>query len=177
MTKHFLLVLLLLVVGRTWAADTARYKVDELRLKYLKASTDENAAREFNKEMQAYNGQNALIKAYQAASVAVMAKYIWNPYGKLKQIKASSAIFEEAVKLDSRHPEIRFLRFTVEHYVPRYLDLSAHVDEDKRIVISSLQAYPKSELSQGVARTIRDFMLSKDHCTEAERKVLRNIRI
>lgn len=177
MTKHFLLVLFFFVVANTWASDTARYSINELRLKYQKASIDEATAKAFNKQMSTYNGKDPLVKAYQAASEAVMAKYVWNPYTKLKHLQTASAMFQEAVKRDEKQPEIRFLRFTVEHYVPRYLHLSEHVAEDKRIVINSLQEYPKSDLSEGLARTMRDFMLSKDHCTEAEKEILRNIKI
>lgn len=177
MTKHFLLVLLFFVVASAWASDTTRYSLNELRLKYQKASIDEATAKDFNKQMSSYDGKDPLIKAYQAASEAVMAKYVWNPYSKLKHLKTASAMFQEAVKWDAKQSEIRFLRFTVEHYVPRYLNLSEHVEEDKRIIISSLQAYPKSGMSEGLARTMRDFMLTKDHCTEAEKEILRNISI
>jgi len=177
MTKYYLLVLLFFVVASAWAGDTARFSINELRLKYQKASIDEATAIEFNKEMSSYDGKDPLIKAYQAASVAVMAKYVWNPYSKLKHLKTASAMFQEAVKRDKKQSEIRFLRFTVEHYVPRYLNLSEHVAEDKRIIISSLQEYPNSGLSEGLARTMRDFMLSKDHCTEEEKEILRNISI
>ncbi|MBF9255399.1 hypothetical protein I2I11_19030 [Pontibacter sp. 172403-2] len=177
MTKFFLLVLCFFVAANTWAGDTARYSINELRLKYQKASLDEATAKEFNRQMSAYNGKDPLVKAYQAASEAVMAKYVWNPYSKLKHLQTASAMFQEAVKLDARQSEIRFLRFTVEHYVPRYLNLSGHIAEDKKRIIESLQEYPESGLSEGLARTMRDFMLSKDHCTAQEKKILRDVKI
>lgn len=177
MTKFIIAILLTLVTGSVWANDSARFKIDELRLKYLKSSKEEGTAKAFYKQMNAYDGQDALIKGYQAASEAVMTKYVWNPYSKLKHLKTAAAMFEEAVKLNEKQPEVRFLRFTVEHYVPRYLNLSAHVEEDKKIVIASLLAYPESGLSEGLARIMRDFMLSKDHCTEAEKVLLRSVEI
>ncbi|MHA6247318.1 hypothetical protein ACXYMU_05220 [Pontibacter sp. CAU 1760] len=148
-----------------------------MRLQYLQASKEEEVAKQFHQKMSAYQQANPLVLAYKAASEAVMAKYVWNPYHKLKQLRTASEIFEDAIAIDRHNPEIRFLRFTVEHYVPRYLNLSAHVEEDKRLVIKSLQAYPNGQLSEPLARTIRDFLLTKDHCTEAEKKILRSIRI
>lgn len=115
--------------------------------------------------------------AYKAASEAVMAKYVWNPYSKLKHLKTGGEMFAEAVALDAKHPEIRFLRFTVEHYVPRYLNMSQHLQEDKQLIIRSLQAYPRSGISAELARAMRDFMLQKDHCTEEEKKVLQQLKI
>lgn len=175
MLKRLPLILLLFVVQL--AIAETRYSVPELRGEYLEASKDEKAAVRFNKKMSAYNEKDPVVLAYKAVSEAVMAKYIWNPYSKLKQIKAAAAIFDEAVQLDADHPEIRFLRFTVEYYVPRYLNLSQHVEEDKQLVIASLKAHPKSGVSTELARTMRNFLLTKDHCTEAEREVLRKIKI
>ncbi|GAB3526760.1 hypothetical protein GCM10027443_02370 [Pontibacter brevis] len=174
--KILLLSLLVFFCSSTWA-DTTRYNVSQLRLQYLQASKEEAVAKQFHEKMSGYNENDPLVLAYKAASEAVMAKYVWNPYSKLKQIKTANAIYEDAVAMDKNNAEIRFLRFTLQHYVPRYLNLSPHVEEDKKMIIKSLQAYPNSGLSKPLARTIRDFMLTKDHCTEAEKKILRNINI
>ncbi|RDV15770.1 hypothetical protein DXT99_07115 [Pontibacter diazotrophicus] len=174
--KVLFLFLLVLLYSSAWADDT-RYNVSKLRLQYLQASKEEAVAKQFHKKMSAYNDDDPLLLAYKAASEAVMAKYVWNPYSKLKQVKTANAIFEDAVALDNDNAEIRFLRFTLQHYVPRYLNLSGQVEEDKNLIIRSLQDYPNSGMSKPLARTIRDFMLTKDHCTEAEKKILRNISI
>lgn len=170
-------ILLLFVVHVAMAGNESRYKLSELRTEYLEASKDKVAAERFNKKMGKYEDKNPVVLAYKAASEAVMAKYVWNPYSKLKQIRTAAAIFDEAVALDKDHPEIRFLRFTVEHYVPRYLNLSPNLESDKKIMISSLKAYPNTVISAEFARTMRDFLLTKDHCTEAEKKELRKISI
>jgi len=177
MSKSIFFLFLLVFLYSSAMADSTRYNVSQLRLQYLQASKEEAVAKQFHKKMSDYNDDDPLVLAYKAASEAVMAKYVWNPYSKLKQIKTANAIFADAVARDKDNAEIRFLRFTLEHYVPRYLNLSAHVVEDKEMIISSLQAYPASNLSEGLARTMRDFMLTKDHCTEAEKKILRNIDI
>ncbi|AKD05270.1 hypothetical protein POKO110462_14555 [Pontibacter korlensis] len=171
------LILLLFVGQVALAGNEASYSLPKLRTEYLQASKSKDAAERFNKKMGDYGERDPVVLAYKAASEAVMAKYVWNPYSKLKQIRTAAAIFEEAVKLDHDHPEIRFLRFTVEHYVPRYLNLSQHIEEDKRVMISSLKAHPDSGISTELARTMRDFLLTKDHCTEAEKKEIRNIKI
>jgi hypothetical protein len=159
------------------ASDTSRYKVNNLRQQYLEASKDIEAARSFNDLMSNYKEQDPVVLAYKAVSEAVMAKYVWNPYSKLKYLRASAHLFDKAVKLNKTHPEIRFLRFTVEHYVPRYLDLSGHITDDKRIIINSLVEYPGSGLPPALARSIRHFMLSKDHCTEQEKATLQALSI
>lgn len=177
MLKNVLFLSLLVFLYSSAWADSSQYNISQLRQQYVQASKEEAVAKQFHEKMSAYTKNDPLVLAYKAASEAVMAKYVWNPYSKLKQLRAANAIFEDAVALDNDNTEIRFLRFTVEHYVPRYLNLSPHVEEDKKFIIRSLQAYPNTEMSKPLARTIRDFMLTKDHCTEAEKKILRNISI
>ena len=177
MLKNITFLFLLVLLHSSVWADSTRYNVSQLRLQYLQASKEEAVALQFHKKMSAYNDNDPLLLAYKAASEAVMAKYVWNPYSKLKQVKTANAIFENAVALDRDNAEIRFLRFTLQHYVPRYLNQSGQVEEDKDMIIKSLKAFPNSGMSKPLARTIRDFMLTKDHCTEAEKKILRNISI
>lgn len=177
MIKLFLLLLLAFTCSVVLADTHSRYKVNDLRKEYLEASKDEGAGNRFHKKMSAYRESDPVVLAYKAASEAVMAKYVWNPYTKLKHLKNAASIFEVAVQMDEQHPEIRFLRFTVEHYVPRYLDLSEHLQEDKQIIIAGLKQHPDSGLPTAVARTMLNFLLSEDHCTPEEKKELRTVKI
>jgi tetratricopeptide (TPR) repeat protein len=175
--KALFFFLLMLTTVSTFADNASRYKVTELRGQYLEASKSSEAAKRFNKMMGAYKDHHPVIMAYKAASEATMAKHVWNPYTKLHYLQRAAKLFEEAVKLDGQNPEIRFLRFTVEHYIPRYLNMSGNLQEDKQIIINSLKSYPSSGISADWARTMQNFLLSKDHCTEEEKKTLRSINV
>lgn len=177
MLKKFPLILLLLLCQVALAVNQEGYKLPVLREEYRSASLNGDVAERFNKKMLKYKGEDPLVLAYKAASEAVMAKYVWNPYSKLKQLKSAAAIFKDAVAHDKDNPEIRFLRFTVEHYVPRYLNLSPNIESDKKIVIEALKEHPQSGMPPELARTMLDFMLSKDHLTPAEKKALQQIEI
>ncbi|WP_439881941.1 hypothetical protein ACSX1A_02020 [Pontibacter sp. MBLB2868] len=177
MIKPFLLLFLTFTCNVVLADTNSRYKLTDLRKEYLEASKNEKAGGRFYDKMSAYHQKDPIILAYKAASEAVMAKYVWNPYTKLKHLKAAASFFEDAVKLDKYAPEVRFLRFTVEFYVPRYLNLSEHLEEDKKVVILGLKQHPESGMTTELARAIREFMLSKDHCTQREKKQLEEIRI
>jgi hypothetical protein len=162
----------------TALADNSKaYKLPELRVQFLEASKESRAGKEFHELMSNYEDNNPVVIAYKAVSEAIMAKHVWNPYFKMKHLQESAQIFEEAVKLDPTNPEIRFLRFTVEHYVPRYLNMSKNLQDDKAKIIAGLERHPKSGLSTEMALDMRDFMLTKDHCTEQEKQKLKSIPI
>ena len=176
MTRRILLFILLLTAFNTVNAQkNYSYKIADLRPMYLEASENEKEAMSFNRQMRLYEGNNPLIIAYKGASEAVMAKHVWNPYHKLRQLKSAASHFEQAIQLNPKNAEIRFLRFTVEHYVPRYLNMSENIEADKKIILNSLVNHPTSGMPEDLARTIRDFMLSKDHSTEDEKKILKSI--
>ena len=172
-----LLSALLLFCFTALADNYNSYKLTDLRVQFLEASKDSKAGKEFYELMSNYEDGNPVVLAYKAVSEAIMAKHVWNPYFKMKHLQKSSEIFEKAVKLDAANPEIRFLRFTVEHYVPRYLNMSKNLQDDKAKIIAGLQRHPKSGLSTDMARNIRDFLLTKDHCTEQEKQKLKSIPI
>lgn len=176
MTQIIILLLFSLITVFT-PANENKYKLNELRESYLEASKNAKASKQFHKLMLSYNKQHPVVLAYKGASEAAMAKHVWNPYSKLKHVNNALSWFEQAVELDKKNAEIRFLRFTVEHYVPRYLNLSQHLEEDKRVVIAALKKHPDSGLPTDLAQTIHKFMLTKDHLTEEEKVELQNVSI
>jgi tetratricopeptide (TPR) repeat protein len=177
MIKLILFILVAFTSSSLPVDNTKLYTLPVLRQEFLTASKDEDAAKRFYEKMNAYSQEHPVKIAYKAVSGAVMAKYTWNAYSKLKYVNTALDTFERAVAMDVDNPEIRFLRFTLEFYIPRYLGLSSHLQEDKRIVIEGLKKYSESGMSVELARAIKDFMLTKDHCSESEKKELRNIRI
>ncbi|MEJ8755824.1 hypothetical protein WG947_02350 [Pontibacter sp. H259] len=176
--KRFILFFLLVVGLQTaFATGYNNYKLSELRVEYLAASKDEDAAKEFYSKMEKYSGKEPVVIGYKAASEAVMAKYVWNPYFKMKHLNAAMELFDEAVAMNKVNPEIRFLRFVVEYHIPSYLNMSEHMKEDKAIVIESLVAHPKSGLNAPLARTMRDVLLEKERCTPEEKELLKSLKL
>lgn len=175
--KILLTLLFAVCLQVTQAAAFTNYKLPELRLEYMAASKDEAAARDFYNKMEKYSGTDAVVLGYKAASEAVMAKYVWNPYYKMKHLNTAMDIFEEAVALNKENPEIRFLRFVVESHVPKYLNKSEHLQEDKSLIIEKLTQHPKSGISGQWARTMRDFLVAKDRCSEQEKQLLQSLKI
>lgn len=172
-----LLLYFFLLFGFSGGTKNEAYNVSELRPYYKKATKCAETGHAFHKYMEDYDGHDGRILAFKAASEAVMAKYSWSPVSKMSHLKKSAAIFDEAVKMDADDPEIRFLRYTVEYYVPRYLNMSSNVPEDKRIVLNSIMNYPKSGLAAEPCRIMRDFLLTAQHLSETEKQQIRTVKI
>ncbi|WP_148041353.1 hypothetical protein [Rufibacter immobilis] len=171
----FLLSLCFLLVPLGQKTDP--YAHSALLNYYQTAAKDEKVAEEFHGLMEKYRGKDPLKLGYKAVSNAIMAKHVWSPYTKLKFLRTSSEVFEQAVALDTQDPEVRFLRFTIENSIPRYLNMSGHLAEDKKVFMAAILRYPRSNMPVESIKIMRDYLLRKDLVTGEERHRVENLNL
>jgi hypothetical protein len=153
------------------------FNMKELRETLRTASdTKANSTKLFEK-VGGYSGEDAVLISYKAAAHAIKAKFATNPLKKLKFIKASARIFEEAVQRNNKDLEIRFVRYAVETQTPAKIKLSKHVEEDKNMLMQAIRDYPKSGFHPDVARLARDFLKQNCSCSEEEKKELEAFKL
>lgn len=164
-------LLLALPVGAQSAAPT----LSALRHLYAAAATDEAPARRLLAAVNGYDGPSAPILGYRAVAEAVQARYAWSPLTKLRAVREAERLFARAVLLDPQNVEVRFLRFTIEVNVPRYLGYSQHLPDDRAVIMRGAHHYPNLGLDAQSLTLIRDFMLQRGACTPEEARMLRAI--
>ena len=153
------------------------YEVADLRKVYYQATKDKKTYDQLARHLAKYEGNDVMVQGFQAGIAGVGAKYASGFYAKLKLVRTASHAFEKVVKKDPHNPEIRFLRYTIEHHIPRYLLMSGHMQEDKKIVLNGLLTYPRSGIDAEVFKLMREYFLRSDHSTEEERKMLLNLKV
>ncbi|MDQ3290031.1 MAG: hypothetical protein M3Q05_01955 [Bacteroidota bacterium] len=153
------------------------YKASDLRKIYYQAAKDKKTYERLAEHLAQYKGNDVLIQGFQAGIEGVGAKYASGLYAKIRHVRNSAKAFEEVVKKDPNNPEIRFLRYTIEYHVPRYLLMSGHLHDDKKVIFSSLLTYPRSGMDAEAFKIIREYFLRGDHSTAEEKKQLRNLGV
>ena len=146
-----------------------------LRRHYEQAAADKAAGEKFYKLLADYKDQDALVLGYKAAAEAIRARDA-SMFNKLTYVQDAARTFEQAVGLDPKNPEIRFLRFSVESNLPAFLGLSKHVDEDKQLLLSAALGHPKSGLDAESFRTVRDFLVKRSHVSDADAERLGRVK-
>ncbi|MGF1534523.1 MAG: hypothetical protein ACFCUI_12530 [Bernardetiaceae bacterium] len=145
--------------------------LDTLRYDYVAAVHDKDLAELHYQKLEQMAEQNALMLAFWAGFEALVAKHKWNPYDKLKLLNAAMQKFDRAVAADPNQAEIRFLRFSVEHYLPDFLKKQNHLEEDRRIIFQFFDSsLPDATTQAAIAR----FMLESGRCGRAETKKYSN---
>jgi hypothetical protein len=143
-----------------------------------KGAKDKEVCERFVAHLANYKGKDPVVLGFRAAAQGVMAKHAWSPYYKLKYLRQSAQLFEQVLKTHPDVAEVRFLRYTVQFFIPRYLNLSDNMDEDKKVFLASLLAYPNSNLDAEAVQIMRRFLLRHpEQLTEQELKLISNLKV
>lgn len=148
----------------SFLSPMSAYSPAALRRHYEQAAASKEAGEAFFNLLHDYQGQEALVLGYKAASEAIKARDA-SMLNKLTYVQQASRTFEQAVSLAPASAEIRFLRFSVESNLPPFLGLSKHVEEDKAFLLDAALQHPRSGLDEEAFRTVRGFLMQRGHVT------------
>jgi hypothetical protein len=151
------------------------YTPAALRRQYEQAAANKEAGEKFYNLLHDYKSNDAVVLGYKAASEAIKARDA-SMLNKLTYVQQAAHTFEQAVALDPTNAEIRFLRFSVESNLPAFLGLSKHVDEDKTFLLAAALQHPRSGLDEEAFRTVRGFLVSRGHVSEAQAEQLAQVK-
>lgn len=171
-----LILILFLVSFVSMGQNKNSYAHTDLVDYYQVAAKDKGKAEDFLAHMGRYKGKDPVVTGYKAVSNAIMAKHVWSPYSKIKYLKNCAAIFEQAVVLSPTNPEVRFLRFSIENYIPRYLNMSSNLEEDKKVFMAALMKHPHSGIPEESVKIMADFLIRKDLVSGEERRKVEKMK-
>jgi len=117
--------------------------------------------------------RSALLNAYMGTLEALKAKHAWNPYYKIKYLNDSEKTFKGAVSNDPHNIEIRFMRFSIEHNVPKFLGYNKNLVVDREEMIKQIDRKYYSSADKALVKTIIDFLIASRRCTPVENANLR----
>lgn len=165
-----LLLILLLFALPAWAD----VPVEIIRSRYGAVLNRQYSAWQLLEWLRTSGGSRAIDYAYIGATQALIARDAWNPMVKWEYLQLSAATLARAVNMEPDNPEIRFLRFCMEHYVPAWLGFSKNLEADRQAIIKALQLHGGTyspELRHGIIR----FLLDSGRCSEQEIGILKSM--
>jgi len=170
--KRNLTVILFLLSAVVFATED-EIDANTLRTEYYYCVRSAAKTDALYRKLLSVNSDKPIITAYIGALEALKAKHAWNPYAKLEYLDKSAATFAKAVAGDPQNIEIRFLRYTVEYYVPAFLGYGNHIAEDKRVIIQNIIACRYSKNDKFLMENILNFFTDKKECTSANLTLMR----
>ncbi len=143
------------------------FTIEEIRTSYGKALDDSKIADQLLQSLNNITVNEPLFLAYKGATEALIAKHAFNPYKKLEYLNLSMKTLAQAIAKDPLNPEMRFLRFTIQYYVPSFLGYTKNLEEDKTVIVKNFYALKKiydADMVKGAG----DLLISSGKCTPSE---------
>ncbi len=166
MIRLFLTILLLLNMMNLHA-DTILLK--DLRLNYPKAIYDAKLTDALYEKLKSKN-LNPTELAYAASIDALKAKHAWNPYSKFEYLNQFDKKITEAVKLDSKNIEIRYLRYSIQKNIPAFVGFNKNIAEDQKAIVNLFLTEKFTKEDVPVLKMVYDYMQDSKSITVNEQK-------
>lgn len=156
---------------------TQAYDIKKIREDYITAINSSDKADELYNQLSAIKNPDPLLLAYLGSVQALKAKHAWNPVSKLSYLNQGFKTINSAVAKAPNEIEVRFLRFSLEYYVPSFLGFSKNLHNDKVKIIELLQKqHPiKLDIDKTILKNMIYFMVHSDECTPEELAILEKI--
>jgi len=169
--RLFFLSFLFLLCGSVDAFSIPYHQkpdVIEIRKQMLLAIKSPKVTDSLYSNLQLIGKKPPLILAYFGALEALKAKDSWNPYKKVKLLVASNKTMLQAVTASPNDLEIRFLRFSIQFYLPGFLGLSKDMRADKNMILEQLKQKHYGSADKDYVKNIIKFVIDSRQCTVQE---------
>ncbi len=140
----------------------------QIRKDYYAAINNEKAAEKLYLNLKSRNSSEPIILAYLGSAQAIRARHAFNPYNKVTYLKIGLKTLETAVKSSTQNLEIRFLRFSLEHYIPSFLGFSKHLETDRAKIIELVKQKKFGAMDKPLLLNLLSFMKETKRCSKQE---------
>jgi len=171
------LIIPALVFGRDRGGASS---LPEIRKQFYSAVEDREEAEKLyallnSKSMSSAVSRDPVIKAYKGASETLLGKHYLNPYSKYKYLKSGLEIIAQSVRKDPSNLEIRFIRFSILHYIPSFLGYGEERNEDLKVIYNELKNRDYTRLSKKIQTGIIEFVIRSGRLTSEQESVMNNL--
>ena len=149
-------------------ANLAAQNLSQIKKAMVLAVEDDAITDSLYKELTALNSKDPLIWAYIATLDGLKAKHSWNPYNKLKFVSRSQKLIAKAIEARPDDLEIRFMRFSLQHYTPEFLGFSKNLEEDRQAIFRLYEQRKFGRSDPDLVRNIAKFMIDSNRCSRNE---------
>lgn len=173
MNSRFLLLFLLFLALNSKAESVFADEFRNIKVAVHRAIESPAVTDSLYLALKSGSQESPLIVAYIGTLEALKAKHSWNPYNKIRYVSLSQKTMKKAVERDPNNLEIRFMRFTIQHYTPSFLGFSKDLEEDRKAIIRQFKNRKFGLADAALIRNMAAFMIESDRCLKEELIILK----
>lgn len=116
--------------------NKVRPQLSDIRSLYVEAENSSSKAATGLNLIERVSEKNVVTLAYKGAFEALQAKFSWNAYYQFSQVNKAMKFLERAVEQDPENAEVRYLRFSVNYFLPSFLQKTEALQNDKEKLLA-----------------------------------------
>ena len=141
--------------------------VQEIRSLFYAAEKSKNSFYKLSGAMKDVTIKSTpVMVCYKGVTEMMGAKYTISPFGKMNHFKKGKRYIEQAVEMDPKSMEIRFLRFSIQTNLPGFLGYDEDIEADKKFLLSGVHSITDKDLKYKMIQ----YLSSTKYCTAEEKK-------
>ena len=137
---------------------TSNYNSDinVVRELYLSAYINEDSCNNLGEKLNSIeNNKEILIKGYQGCFYFIKCKFINNPIEKLIYFRKGKKLLETAIKEDPKSVELKFLRYSIQKNLPRFLSYHDNLEKDLNFVNENITSISNKEEQKFILQSLK----------------------
>ncbi len=179
--KTFYIIIILFFTQNLNATAISNSDLQFLRTTYYSAVENENDIELLNSFIKSQFGNDinnypALILAYIAGIEALNSKHSFWITTKYKYLVKSMELFNKAVEKDPDDLEIRFMRFSILHYVPGIVGYSNERESDLNTIYNLLIKRKQTSVPNDIQLGMVQFLIDSDRLDEKQTSELLKLK-
>ena len=132
-------------------------EIDNIRSLYLQASTSEENCNKFGEIINnKSHNSSPLINGYKGCYYLIKCKFIKNPITKISYFKKGKKILEYAIKEFPDLIELRFIRYTIQIHMPKYLMYYHNIEKDINFVEKNIENIKDQETQYFIRSSLKN---------------------
>jgi len=126
-----------------------------IRELYLTSYSSEENFNKFEKKITTIEeNKSTLIKGYEGCLYFIKCKFISNPVDKFICFKKGKNMLEAAIKEEPKSVELRFLRYSIQKNLPRFLLYYESIEKDLIFVNENIKEISDKETEKFIVNSI-----------------------
>ncbi|HLP49423.1 MAG TPA: hypothetical protein VK154_00920 [Chitinophagales bacterium] len=164
--KCWLLIPLIALQVQAHCQQLAR---QQLRDMFLAATERKGALDTLARKLETIPSKNPTEESYYGLCNGLYCNYDDGNWAKMKHVIKAKNHLNSAVDRDPKDPELRFLRFMLEHFLPSFLGFNKHIPDDLAVVFANPGFIDDNP---ALKKKIMDFILWTKRCTPEQTKLV-----
>lgn len=145
-----------------------RSSIDRLRKAFHESVLHPEELSVFLEVVESIQLPTPIERAYIGAAEALRARETWNPISKITHLNRFRALLAEAINEDAQNLEIRFLRYSIEFNIPKFLRSDIIMAEDKSVIMNEIMNIDQFTIDQSFIIYILTLFEDTKTCTIEE---------